>query len=270
MNSKLKSYLLYSSLIIMLSTLIITGLYYSSIQEDDGVRINLAGRQRMLSQKIVKEILLYKMGETSPDSIKKSINAFTETQNALITGGSAPIDLELKSFRILPETGDRVAIDKLIEVKNEWEPIKKRIINIINREDTESLKYIISRNDILLMKINDSVYALQLRSEKNNLIIRIIIICSFIIIFALLLFSLVKRIKELKSAAARIRELETLLPICSNCKKIRTDNDKPMEPESWTTIEEYLHKKNDMLFTHSICPDCIKKLYPGMLEGNKK
>jgi nitrate/nitrite-specific signal transduction histidine kinase len=269
-NPVVKNYRFPISLMVLFSILIYTGYYFSSIQKDDGLRINLSGRQRMLTQKITKEILLYKIGEISPDSIKKSLEIFTETENALIKGGQAPLDMESENYRILPETDHKASLEKLLEVKSEWESIEKKIIEYIKTRDESSLKYIIAHNETLLKKIDDSVYALQLRSEKNNMIIRIIIICSFIMISALLIININKRIKELRSAADRIKELENLLPICSSCKKIRTDNDNPMKPESWTTIEEYLHVNKDMLFTHSICPDCIKKLYPGMIEGMKK
>jgi len=247
-----------------------TGYYYNRLQEDSAVKINLAGRQRMLSQKIVKEILLYKIGETSPEKIKNTLRVFSETQIALIDGGMAPIDLHSENFRYIPETTNKVSREKLLIVAKEWSSTENKILKNIETMNGESLKYIISHDDTLLIEIDDAVYALQLLSEKNNMIIRIIITCSFFMILTLLLINLIKRIKELQSASDRIKELENLLPICSSCKKIRVDNGNPMESESWTTIEEYLHTNKDMLFTHSICPDCIKKLYPGMLEGMKK
>ena len=53
-----------------------------------------------------------------------------------------------------------------------------------------------------------------------------------------------------------INSLGTLLPICANCKKIRDEN------EAWTPIEEYISDHSETEFSHSICPDCAKKLYP--------
>jgi len=224
----------------------------------------------MLSQKIFKEILLYNTGEITLEEIEKTVQIFTETQNALISGGDAPVDLELHDFRILSKTADKESLTKLIEVKSEWTPVEKEIRKFLKNRDKKSLGLIVAHDKSLLTKIDNSVYVLQLRSEKNILITRLVIMCSFILIFFLLIINIIKRISELKSAEERIKELERLLPICSNCKKIRTDNDKPMDPGSWTTIEEYLHDKNDMQFTHGICPDCINKLYPGMLEEMKK
>jgi nitrate/nitrite-specific signal transduction histidine kinase len=270
MNNKYMMYIFYGFVVSIFSILIFTGYYFSRIQVDDAVRINLAGRQRMLSQQIFKEILLFKIGEISPDKIKKTMRLFTETEDALIYGGAAPIDMEFENFRILPGIKDKAILAGLMGVNNEWGPIEKNIIENIAKGDNDSLKYIISHSDTLLTKIDNSVSAIQIRSEKNNMIIRIVIICSFLIITVLLAVNFIKKIRDLRSAGKRIKELETLLPICSNCKKIRIDNEKPMEPESWTTIEHYLHEKKDMTFTHGICPDCMDKLYPGMLESMKK
>jgi len=50
--------------------------------------------------------------------------------------------------------------------------------------------------------------------------------------------------------------LKNLIPICSNCKKIRDDDD------FWTTVEQYFNTYISVDFTHSVCPDCIKELYP--------
>ena len=267
---KINSYVTYGITILLFLILISAGYYYSSKQRDDGLRINLAGRQRMLSQKIFKEILLFNTGEIPVEELEKTISIFTKTQDALIYGGDAPVDLEAHDFRLLSKTADKESLTRLTEVKSEWTSIVEKIRKFSKDRDKKTLRLIVDHDKSLLTKIDNSVYMLQLRSEKNTIITQLVIICSFILIFILLIINIIKSIREVKSAEKRINELETLLPICSNCKKIRTDNDKPMDPESWTTIEEYLHDKNDMQFTHGICPDCIKKLYPGMLEEIKK
>lgn len=50
--------------------------------------------------------------------------------------------------------------------------------------------------------------------------------------------------------------LRHLLPICANCKKIRDEKDY------WQEVETYLQSHLDVKFTHGLCPDCVKKLYP--------
>ncbi len=65
-------------------------------------------------------------------------------------------------------------------------------------------------------------------------------------------------IGELQKALSEIRQLNGLLPICATCKKIRDDKGY------WNQIELYIEKHSEAEFSHSICPDCAKKLYPNI------
>jgi PAS domain S-box-containing protein len=70
-----------------------------------------------------------------------------------------------------------------------------------------------------------------------------------------------KLLKEIKEALSRVKLLSGMLPICASCKKIR--NDKGY----WEQIESYIRDHSDAEFSHGICPDCAKKLYPGIYKG---
>jgi PAS domain S-box-containing protein len=63
-------------------------------------------------------------------------------------------------------------------------------------------------------------------------------------------------IQELTEALKRVKTLSGLLPICASCKKIRNDEGY------WEQVETYLKSRSNAEFTHGICPDCIKELYP--------
>jgi PAS domain S-box-containing protein len=65
-------------------------------------------------------------------------------------------------------------------------------------------------------------------------------------------------IAELQDALNKVRTLSGLLPICASCKKIRDDKGY------WNQIESYIHKHSDAQFSHGICPDCAKRLYPDL------
>jgi len=62
---------------------------------------------------------------------------------------------------------------------------------------------------------------------------------------------------ELQDALAQVKMLSGLLPICSSCKKIRDDEDH------WQQLEVYIRDHSEAEFTHSLCPDCAQRLYPG-------
>lgn len=65
--------------------------------------------------------------------------------------------------------------------------------------------------------------------------------------------------EKLQQALDKVKLLTGLLPICASCKKIR--NDKGY----WEQIELYIRDHSEADFTHGICPDCFKKLYPGII-----
>jgi hypothetical protein len=57
-----------------------------------------------------------------------------------------------------------------------------------------------------------------------------------------------------------VTELQGLLPLCASCKKIRDDQGY------WNRLEKYIQEHSEAEFTHGICPDCVKKLYPELSE----
>jgi PAS domain S-box-containing protein len=65
-----------------------------------------------------------------------------------------------------------------------------------------------------------------------------------------------KLLKELQKALENVKALSGLLPICASCKKIRDDKGY------WNQIEHYIHTHSEAEFSHGLCPDCLKKLYP--------
>jgi CheY-like chemotaxis protein len=69
-------------------------------------------------------------------------------------------------------------------------------------------------------------------------------------------------IAELENALAKVKTLSGLLSICAGCKKIRDDQGY------WGQVEIYIQKHSEAQFTHSLCPECIKKYYPEEDQDN--
>ena len=61
---------------------------------------------------------------------------------------------------------------------------------------------------------------------------------------------------ELKKALSEVKVLKGFLPICAECKRIRDDDGQ------WHYVESYIEEHSDAEFTHGLCPDCGKRLYP--------
>ena len=58
----------------------------------------------------------------------------------------------------------------------------------------------------------------------------------------------------------KIKTLSGLVPICASCKKIRDDKGY------WNQIESYIEKHSTAEFSHGICPECARKLYPQLYD----
>lgn len=63
---------------------------------------------------------------------------------------------------------------------------------------------------------------------------------------------------ERERALDEVKVLKGFLPICASCKKIRDDNGY------WRQIEAYIKEHSEAEFSHGLCPDCVKKLYPDL------
>ena len=63
-------------------------------------------------------------------------------------------------------------------------------------------------------------------------------------------------VSKLEDALGKVKQLSGLLPICASCKKIRDDHG------NWKQLEIYIRDRSEADFSHGICPDCRKSLYP--------
>ena len=68
-------------------------------------------------------------------------------------------------------------------------------------------------------------------------------------------------IEQLQAALKEVKKLSGLLPICANCKKIRDDSGY------WKQIEAYIRDHSEAEFSHSICPECARELYPELYKN---
>lgn len=65
-----------------------------------------------------------------------------------------------------------------------------------------------------------------------------------------------KLIAELREALANVKTLKGLIPICAACKKVRDDQGY------WNQLESYIRQHSEAEFSHGLCPDCMRRLYP--------
>lgn len=67
-------------------------------------------------------------------------------------------------------------------------------------------------------------------------------------------------IADLKESLRKVKLLSGLIPICAACKKVRDDHGY------WSQVESYISKRSEAMFSHGICPDCVKTLYPEVYQ----
>lgn len=104
---------------------------------------------------------------------------------------------------------------------------------------------------------------------QQEIYTRFLIFVSFVI-FGFICGKIVARLKKtqdeknqlidhLQQTLKEIKTLQGIIPICASCKNIRDDKG------FWSKVESYLKKHSGVQFSHGICPDCAKKLYPDLV-----
>lgn len=112
----------------------------------------------------------------------------------------------------------------------------------------------------LLVGVADQDYLVGWRREVAQELLEVGLISGL----SLVGFRLIRRAwqrqeearKELEGLLTEVKTLGGMLPICSHCKKIRDDKGY------WNQLEAYLNEHTDAEFTHGICPDCAKEVFP--------
>jgi DNA-binding response OmpR family regulator len=67
---------------------------------------------------------------------------------------------------------------------------------------------------------------------------------------------LAAKMEQLRQAFDQIKTLKGIVPICASCKNIRDDRG------FWNRVENYVRDHTEAEFSHAVCPDCMKRLYP--------
>lgn len=125
-------------------------LMFISKQKADAVVINLAGRQRMLTQKMSKEAFSLNQGIGDGETLQKTINLFDMTLNGLISG-----DNELG----LPPAKNSAILSRLDHVKKLWISFHKNLDMVMTNPNQASaaLSYVNDHNTELLKEMNTAV-----------------------------------------------------------------------------------------------------------------
>ncbi|OEU71755.1 MAG: hypothetical protein BA864_02220 [Desulfuromonadales bacterium C00003093] len=142
-------------------TLVTIALVFSSVivlngQKNDSTVVNIAGRQRMLSQKMSKEAFTIQTGLAVPEnrsSLQKTSVLFDSSLKALIVGN--------KQLNLPPTTDDKI-LSQMRQVENLWNKFSPHIKTFINAGSSDAAQnsaadYILKNNGALLKEMNKAV-----------------------------------------------------------------------------------------------------------------
>jgi len=85
-------------------------------------------------------------------------------------------------------------------------------------------------------------------------------VASILTVLGLIIVNLQKVEHDFFMAKNEIKTQKGFLPLCASCKKIRDDKGY------WEQVEVYIRDHSEAEFSHGICPDCMKKLYPDFAD----
>lgn len=147
-------------------------------QADDGVLVNLAGRERMLAQKMAKESLLLasalEEGRTANlteyrDGLRATLQIFETTLLSLKDGGPAPINLEMTRMRTLPPAANDAIRGQLDDASKKWAGMKSSLQSLISADmvNHAAVDNIILSTGPLVASLNAAVELLQSDSERK-------------------------------------------------------------------------------------------------------
>lgn len=71
-------------------------------------------------------------------------------------------------------------------------------------------------------------------------------------------------IQQLQQALNEVKQLRGIIPICAHCKKVRNDEG------FWMQVEHYISEHSEAEFSHGLCPDCMKTMYPYLSEKEEE
>ncbi len=185
---------------------IIATLSTLSGQEEDATAINVAGRQRMLSQKITKEASFYiQTGEQSWAHALKSTYSLFEKSLAALEFGNTEMNLK--------KVDSPQVLLPIAELKSMWQPFRDKVLIILSAPPTsqqakEALQYIKDHNIPLLKQANTVTKAFENYSKGKIKYLKavmgimlaiavILLIASRFIISKLIIMPLSKAVKAI-------------------------------------------------------------------------
>ena len=189
-NIKMKLALILGSTLLLLLATVGATFYTARLQEGDAVVINIAGRQRMLSQKTIKETYTISLSESEKAAeyrkkLRKTVDLFEKSIHGLKDG-----DIEVG----LPPTTNPEILAQINKVHDIWAGIHESAEIIITVEDKTDKRYLSAieflgaKNEDLLHEVDKMVHMYEMAASQKVqrlIVVLIIFALSSVAIFAI-------------------------------------------------------------------------------------
>ncbi len=216
MSIKAKLGLSFTGLSIIIICMFLATLYVTGKQKSDGLIINLAGRQRMLSQKLAKDLLGFQLarertGQAKPEleqKVRDTMEIFHRTLKGLIQGGELPLTLDPRSGKTASVDGvTGKALQQLKVVDKLWNQYMADVKTVLagGPAANEALQKVMDNNPLLLKEMNRAVTLLQENAESSVTLlktIQLILIASGLVVIVLAFL-------VLRSITSRLENVQT-------------------------------------------------------------
>ncbi|MBF0257542.1 MAG: type IV pili methyl-accepting chemotaxis transducer N-terminal domain-containing protein [Desulfamplus sp.] len=185
----------------LLTAIFISTTQITKLQRDDSLILNISGRQRMFSQKIIKEVLICfnlaankknKALDTWKEQALSTMKVFEATLYALKDGGQVPVDIGMTQFRECPPAVTAEINTQLEKVFAIWILVKNNIDRTIYSEftDINAINYVIDNNMKLLEEIDKTCLLMQYNAEHKVRLMAQIQAVSIMVGVAIVIFSI--------------------------------------------------------------------------------
>ena len=235
-------------LISLMMVAIIITIYFNNKNVNDSQLINIAGQQRMLTQRISKDIFYINESKSLHyNDLYKSIDKFVTNLKYIKD------EDEIKELIKLPHSRVALQIKKVDELWNDfYKDIKRfQILMKLPHSDYDVknlLEHIYDNSNILLVQVHELVIILTIRNEqKNNYIKNLQYIAAFFLL--ILMFYIVSQLKHIEKNAHQFMEYSKNLASSSDIMKIRPIHSQAEEEllEMDAIVQSFAHKINSAI-----------------------
>ncbi len=185
MSIKTKLGLSFAGLSIIIICMFLATLYVTGKQKSDGLIINLAGRQRMLSQKLAKDLLRFQLvrertGQADQEldqKVRDTMEIFHRTLQGLIQGGDLPLTLDPGDGKTASVDGvGGKALQQLKVVDKLWNMYMADVKTVLTggKDANQALQKVMDNNPALLQDMNRAVTLLQQNAESSVTLLKTI------------------------------------------------------------------------------------------------